>query len=341
MTPLARLSAALAGEPCDRVPVFCNLFDQGAKELGLSIEAYYDKGENVARGQLRMRERYGHDNLWCLSYVGREAELLGCRKILFAADGPPNVEHFVIQGYDDVHALAVPDAVEDHPAFAETAACLRILRAEAGGEVPICAYLTASMTLPALLMGMDRWLELLLMGPVDVRDELLAKCSEFYCKEAAAYRAAGVDVLLYTNPFGSTYFVGKERFHALSLPWMKRDLAPGGTDGVVYYCGTAPMNNVIEPVIDALGLRVFYLGPEDDVAEAKRRVAGRGLTCGVINDIRLLSWSDQEIRAEVRRMIGAGKPGGRFLFGTGVMPYAIPEERIRVMLETAFEEGSY
>jgi uroporphyrinogen decarboxylase len=121
---------------------------------------------------------------------------------------------------------------------------------------------------------------------------------------------------------------------------MKRDLLPGGLDGVVYYCGTAPMNAVIEDVIAELGPGAFYLGPEDDVGEAKRLVAGRGLTCGVINDIRLLSWTEDEVRAEVRRLIRAGKPGGRFLFGTAVMPYAIPEASIRAMMETAFEEGS-
>lgn len=40
-------------------------------------------------------------------------------------------------------------------------------------------------------------------------------------------------------------------------------------------------------------------------------------------------------------MIDAGKPGGKFLFGTGVMPYAIPEGNIQTMLEAAYEFGCY
>lgn len=341
MTPLERLGAALKGEPADRIPIFCNLLEQGARELGLPLREYYSRGENVAEGQLRLREKYGHDNVWSLFYVGKEAELLGCRKILYSDDGPPNVEHFVIQDYDDVHRLEVPDDVASHPAFEETAKCLRILRAEVGGKVPICAYLTASMTLPALLMGMDRWLELLLTGPVSVRDELLEKCSDFFRKEIAAYRAAGADVLLYSNPFGSLYFMDHKHFQELSLPWMQRDLAPGGMEGVVYYCGGAPMNPVIDCVIRSLGIQVFYLGPGDDIAEGKRLIAGRGLTCGVINDIKLLTWNPGEVRDVVRGMIAAGKSGGRFLFGTLVMPYRIPEENIHAMLEAAREFGSF
>jgi uroporphyrinogen decarboxylase len=61
----------------------------------------------------------------------------------------------------------------------------------------------------------------------------------------------------------------------------------------------------------------------------------------VINDIMLLEWSPEEIRAEVKRMIAAGKPGGKFLFGTLVMPYNIPEENIRTMLAAAYEYGSF
>jgi uroporphyrinogen decarboxylase len=61
----------------------------------------------------------------------------------------------------------------------------------------------------------------------------------------------------------------------------------------------------------------------------------------VIDDIKLIKWTAEETRAEVRRMCEIGMPGGHFLFGTGVMPMAIPETNIRAMLDAAFEFGSY
>ncbi|MDA8429752.1 MAG: uroporphyrinogen decarboxylase family protein [Geobacteraceae bacterium] len=341
MTGMQRLTAAINGTLADRIPVFCNLLDQGARELGLPLEEYYRSGELVAEAQLRMRAKYGYDCLWSLFYVGKEAELLGCSRMIYAKDGPPNVGEMIIKKYDDIARLQVPDDIASHPAFAEELKCLRILKAEAGGRYPICAYLTASMTMPSLLMGMEKWLQMLMMGPHDLRDELLAKCSDFFRKQIAAYRAAGADVLVYSNPFGSTDVIPRRFFDELSLPWMERDLGPGGTAGVVYYCGSARFNKVIDAVIRRLGIGVYYLSPMDDIAEGKRLVAGRGLTCGVINDIMLLHWSATEIRAEVKRMIAAGKPGGKFLFGTLVMPYNIPEENIRTMLEAAYEFGRF
>ena len=340
ITGMERLVAAINGETSDRIPVFCNLLDQGADELGMPLQEYYSKGENVAEGQLRMREKYGYDNVWNLFYVGKEAELLGSGEPLFARNGPPNVKEFIIKEYDDIHKLEIPD-IESHPAFEESLKCMSMLKAEVGGKYPICAYLSSSMTLPALLMGMEKWLELLLIGPTTVRDELLAKCSEFFQREIAAYRKIGADVLLYSHPFGSPDILPMKMIRELSIPWMERDLQPGGVAGVVYYCGSSHFNPVIEQIIEQLGIGTYYLSPWDDVAEGKEIIAGRGLTCGVINDIKLIDWSEAEIRAEVKRIIGAGMAGSRFLFGTLVMPYLIPEKNIRALLDAAYEYGSW
>ena len=341
MTPLEILVAAAKGSPAPRIPVFCNLLDHGARALGMAQKDYYASGECVAAGQLQMRERYGHDNVWSLFYVGKEAELLGCREILYAENGPPNVADFVIKTYEDIARLQVPEDITAHPAWAETAKCLAILRREVGATHPICAYLTASTTLPALLMGMDMWLELLLTGPAKVRDALLAKCSEFFQKEVAAYRAAGANVLVYSTPFGSTSFVGMKRFQQFSLPWMQRDLAAGGVDNVVYYCGMAPFNNVIDQVMRELKIGVYYISPLSDLAEAKAIIGSKGLTCGVIDDIKMINWTPEKTRTEVRRICETGMPGGHFLFGTGVMPLDVPEANIQAMLAAAFEYGRY
>jgi len=335
-----RLAAAANGRIIDHIPIFCNLLDQGARELGMSIETYFSRGEYVAEAQLRMLKKFGHDNVWSLFYVGKEAELFGCKKILYADDGPPNVEDFIIQSYDDIEKLAVPDDIGSHPKFAETAKCLEILKREVGGKVPVCAYLTASMSLPALLMSMENWLELLMMGPVDSRDLLLQKCSDFFRKEIAAYRKAGADVLVYADPYGSTDIIPMKLFRELSLEWMKRDLEPGGLDGVVYYVGAARLNSVLEHVIREMGFQTYYPSPLEDIGESMRIINDRALCAGVINDIKLLDWTPDEVRAEVQRIVQCGLGGGnKFFFGTVVMPYGIPDENIKAMIDTAKEFG--
>ena len=340
ITSMDRLVAAANGKILDHIPVFCNLLDQGAREMGLPLEEYFSRGENVAEAQLRMLKKFGHDNVWSLFYVGKEAELFGCKKIRFADDGPPNVEDYIIQSDEDIARLQVPDDISAHPAFAETAKCLAILKREVGGKVPICAYITASMSLPALLMSMEKWMELLMIGDPAVRDMLLEKCSDFIRKEIDAYRKAGADVIVYADPYGSTDIIPMRLFKELSLKWMKRDLEPGGLNGVVYYVGGARLNTVADEVIREVGISVFYPSPMEDITESMRIIKDRALCAGVINDIKLLDWTPDEVHAEVKRIVQSGlKAGRKFFFGTVVMPYGIPEENIKTMIDAAKEFG--
>lgn len=341
MTPLDILIAAIQGTPAPRIPIFCNLLDQGARLFDLSPEQYYANGQHVAEAQLQQLKKYGHDNVWSLHYVGKEAELLGCQKILFAENGVPNVEDFVIKNLDDIEKLEIPHDITQHPAWESIATCLNILRGEVGATHPICAYVTASSTLPAILMGMDKWLELFLLGPYDVRDSLMRKCSDFVRQHLNALRALGANVIIYSSPFGSPYFLSKPQIIREVLPWMKLDLDGGSHDDLVYYCGMAPFNNLIDLVFDELNINKHYISPLADLSQAKNLINNRGLTCGVIDDIKMIYWTESETRNEVKRIIDIGKSGGHFLFGTGVMPMNIPEANIRAMLAAAFEYGSW
>ena len=340
---ITRLNAALGGEPADRIPVFCNLLDQGAGELRVSLAEYYSRGDLVAEAQLAMREKYGYDNVWCLFYVGRDAELLGCQELLFAAGGPPNIAHFVLESEAAIEGLTIPSVaeLEAHPAFAEVRRCLVLLREAVGGRYPICAYLTASTALPSLLMGMERWLELLLLGPVAVRELLLQKCSLFAARLLSIYRRLGVDLVLYAQPFGSTEMLPARLIEGIVLPWSARDLAGDSKSGVIYYGGTSPIMPVLRRVQKALGLQTFYLGPRESVPEARELAGDRALLVGTINDIALIDWSPDRIRGEVGRIVASGMNDGPFAFGTLMMPLRVPHEAIRLMLETAYAAGSW
>ena len=341
MTPMERIGACFMDSPADRIPIFCNLIDQGAVELGISPAEYFSRGDLVAEAQLRMRERYGYDNVWGLFYVGKQAELFGNVKINFSLDGPPSIEEFPIKEFSDIRTLRFPENVLDHPSFQEVRRCIEILKLESAGRFPVCAYLSGTTTLPAVLMGMEKWMELLLCGPFDLRDELLEKCHQFVLREFAAYRALGVDLFLYTNVFASTDLLPMNLVQSLVLPWMKRDVSAVGTQGLVFYCGTFSMGAVLAQVIEATGIGVYYLSPRDDVKTALEIIAGRALTVGVINDMRLLDWTPDQVKDEVRRIIGIGKGQGKYGFGTVLMPLAIPGANIKALMAAAIEFGSF
>lgn len=341
MTAMERIGALLNGRKPDRVPIVCNLLDQGAQELGVSIRNYYSSGELVAEGQLRMRQKYGYDSLIGMFYSALEAEILGCQNIIYADDGPPNVGHLVIGSPQDIQKLQVPDDLNRHPRFRELATCVGILKKESQGRYPVLAAVTASFTLPAMLMGIGPWLELFLNGDPTLRDSLLEVCSRFCSRQIAALREAGADLIVYVNPVASATFIQLKKFRELALPWTIRDLQSGGPAGVIFFNGGGRINPILADLQSSTGLGAYYLNPYDDIAEARKLLGPQALIAGVINDIRLIDWTPEEIDREVEKIMAAGKQAGGFIFGTLLMPYKIPEANIRAMVASAIRHGRY
>lgn len=333
--------ALMAGRLPQRVPIVCNLLEQGAREMGVSLRDYYASGELVAEGQLRLREKYGYDTLLGMFYSALDVELLGCGHIIYADDGPPNVGQLVIREPGDIDRLRVPEDPLEHPRFRELARCIAMLKREAGGRFPVLAPVTASFSMPAMLMGVEGWLRLMLTGDAALRELLLEKCSMFCCRQIAALREAGADLIVYVNPLASATFITVARFRELALSWVARDLGPAGPAGVVYFNGGGKINPMLDDLASVTGIGVYYLNPYDDIAAAKTILAGRGLVAGAINDIRLIDWSAEEIDRQVEQIMAAGKPGGGFIFGTLLMPLAIPDASIRTMMAAALRHGDY
>jgi uroporphyrinogen decarboxylase len=340
-TGMERFGALLSGQIPDRVPIVCNLLDQGAQELRISLREYYSRGDLVAEAQLRMREKYGYDTLLGMFYSALEAEVLGSRMIVYAPDGPPNVGHLVIRSVDDIKKLHLPDDLNEHPRFRELTSCISTLKYASAGRWPVIGVVTASFSLPAMLMGIGQWLDLFLSGDPLLRDALLRFCSRFCSRQIAALRDAGADLIVYVNPVASATFIPPHKSRELALPWVNQDLEQTGADRVIFFNGGGRINPILADLQANTGLGAYYLNPFDDIAEARRILGPQALIAGAINDIRLIDWDPEEIDTEVERIMAAGKPGGGFIFGTLMMPFRIPEENIRALVAAAIRHGSY
>lgn len=341
MTGMGRFSALMSGQLPDRVPLVINLSDQGAKEIGVSLREYYARGDLVAQGQIQMREKYGYDSLLGMFYAGLDAEIMGCRNIIYAEDGPPNVGHLVIRSEHDIRQLESPDDLNSHPRFLQLAHCIKHLKDESAGRWPVIGVVTASFTLPSMLMGIGAWLDLLLNGDPHLRDQLLEKCAQFCSRKILALREAGADLIVYNNPLASASFITPQKSNQLALPWVMKDLEKSGPAGIVFFNGGGRINPILADLKNHTGIGAYYLNPFDDIAEARQILGPDALIVGAINDIRLIDWTPAEIDKEVEKMMIAGKHAGNFIFGTLLMPYRIPEENIRALVSSSIKHGHY
>lgn len=338
---MERLEALKSGRNPDRVPIVCNLPDHGARELKMPIRDYYSNGELVAEGQLKLREKYGYDTLLGMFYSALEAEVLGCRNIIYADDGPPNVGHLIVNSPDDIRRLSVPDDLHGHPRFHELETSIRIMKKESQGRYPVLGVVTASFSLPPMLMGIGPWMELFMLGDAVLRDMLLQKCSKFCSMQIEALRAAGADLIAYVDPVASATVITTQQFRDLALPWVINDLAESGTAGIIFFNGGGRINPILADLRQHTSINAFYLNPFDDIAEARYILGPEALIAGSINDIRLTDWTPEEIETETSRIMSTGKRSGAFIFGTMLMPYGITETNIQAVVDAAIRHGGY
>ena len=165
MTGTERFAALAEGRLPDRVPVTCNLFEQGAALLGMSPEEYYRRGEHVAEGQIGLQRRYGHDAVWGFFSFAHITLMLGARRLSYAKLGPPNAGELTLRSPQDIERFDPCAAAFRSPTFEELRTCIRLIRQEMNGTCPVISAVVSSFSLPVLLMGAERWLELLLSAP--------------------------------------------------------------------------------------------------------------------------------------------------------------------------------
>jgi uroporphyrinogen decarboxylase len=201
LSSLDRVLTTLSFKEPDRVPFFLLLTLHGAKELGLSIQDYFSKAENVAKGQLQMREKYGHDCLYPFFYAPIEVEAFGA-EVIFVEDGPPNSGTPLIQDPEEILALEPPD-IEHSKCLLKVLKAISLIKEDVGDEAPIIGVAMSPYSLPVMQMGFERYIEIIYERP-DLFSRLMEINRHFCISWSNAQLKAGATAICYFDPVSSS-----------------------------------------------------------------------------------------------------------------------------------------
>ena len=309
MTSYERVIAAVSCQEPDRVPVLLLMPLHGARELGMPRPQYLRDPSAMAEGQARLLGRYGHDCVYAFSYGAAEAEAFGA-PVESYDDGPPNVAQPPLQSDGDITRLEPPEPAQC-PALARTLEFIGLLAARFKGQVPILANVIAPVSLPVMLLGMERWLELLLFGDPGVRNHLLIVCETFCVRWAQAQLAAGADAIGYFEPMASPEITTPAQFRGYALPALRR--VAGQVSAPLVFSTAGARNLRIAREVAQAGAAAILASAADDLAELKRQAQRKMAVAGNLNNIAMVNWEPAQAEREVKRCIAAGAAGGGYL----------------------------
>lgn len=338
MTSLERVLATLSHREPDRVPLFLLATMHGAREVGLSIEKYFSRPENVVEGQLRLRARYRNDCIYSFFYAAVEVEAWGA-EVLYREDGPPNAGTPFIRRPEEIDRLVPPD-VRTTPCLRKVIRATELLKESVGAEAPIIGVVMSPFSLPVMQLGFEGYLDLMHGDPERFR-KLLQVNQEFCVEWANAQLAAGATAICYFDPVSSTSIVPRAFYLETGFPAASATLARIQGPAAIHLASGRCLP-IVDDIVRA-GAAVVGVSALEDLGELKAACRGRLTVLGNLNGIEMRRWTSREAEAAVKRAISLAGPGGGFILSDnhGEIPWQVPEEVLEAVSDAVLRWGRY
>lgn len=338
MTSLQRVLTTLGHHEPDRVPLFLLLTMHGAKELGLTIREYFSRADYVAEGQVRLLEKYQHDNIYTFFYAAVETEAWGC-DVLYVEDGPPNSGEPFIRSPGQIASLEVPE-VRQSPSLVKVLQATEQIKARVGDRVPIIGVVMSPFSLPVMQMGFDRYLDLIYEHP-DMFERLMQVNEAFCVAWANAQIEAGATAIGYFDPVSSPTIIPRDIYLRTGFPIAQRMFAQvNGAMAMLLASGSIlPILEEIRQIgAPLVGANVF-----EDLVEVKARCRGSMTVVGNLNAIEMCRWTPAQAETIVKQTLASAAPGGGFILcdNHGEIPWQVPDEVLLAVSEAVKRWGTY
>jgi len=338
MNSMQRTLTTLGQQEPDRVPLFLMTTMHGACELGLTIEEYYSRSENVVEGQMRLLKKYRGDSITPFCYASMEIEAWGGSTI-FLSDGPPQCDAPIASRFEDIDSLQIPK-IGDSPGLLRVLECSRMLKDRVGDSVPIIGLVISPFSLPIMQIGFDKYIELIYEHPD--RFKRLMEINTAFCIEwANAQLAAGATAICYFDPMSSTTNIPRELYlksgQQIASKTLSQIKGPTATHMASGRC-LPIISDIAETRTAAVGVSSL-----EDLAELKAAANGKVSLIGNLNGVEMRRWTLQQTELEVKRAIAKAGRGGGFVLSDnhGEIPWQVPEEVLLAISDAVDRWGRY
>ena len=338
MTSLERVLTTLGHQEPDRVPMFLLLTLHGAKELGMGIEEYYSKAENVAEGQLKLREKYRNDCIYSFFYAPIEVEAWG-GDVLYFDDGPPNAGAPIIRDAADIPNLQVP-VPEETPCLKKVLDATRMIKERVGDEVPIIGVVMSPYSLPVMQMGFPKYIELMYEQP-ELFEKLMQINEEFCVAWANAQLDAGATAICYFDPVSSSTVTDPKHYRETGYAVAKRTIARINGPTATHMASGRALPIITD--IAETGTAVLGCSVMEDLVEVKEACRGKLTVMGNLNAIDMRHWTPEIAEQKVKEALRKAAPGGGYILAEnhGEVPWQVPEEVLLAISEAVHKWGVY
>lgn len=333
MNSYQRVMNTLTGRPVDRVPVFAVLGAYGARLTGTDMRTLFSDAAAYVAGQKALQAEFGFDLVLTGLDYSALAEAFG-GEVAWCGDQPPNMKRPAFGNATDALRSPLPDPAGSGrlPVILEANRRLAELYRE---RVPLISAIPGPGCLPALLLGMERWMELVLFE-AETAESLMHHSVTFLASWANALVEAGADGLIVTEGMVAAEVVPRSMFQRQFLPHLHTLFAEVRAPKVVSSTGGS-INQALDLLTGLEGVVGVIAGSKDDLT-LSRQLLGPDLTLiGNLDNLALPALSPAALLEMSRELLRRAAPSGRYILANSGadVPQATPPENLRALLQAA------
>ncbi len=311
MTGFERIGAALQGRFADRRAFTMTLSLYGARLAGSAPKDYYRESALYRRGQAEVAALVDPDVLFGPFAMPLEAEAWGAT-LAWTDRAPPNVG----KPLRSVAAFLEAEAPrpDTDPRLGYLVDSVRLVAADNAGVRPVAAVATCPSDLPAMALGIDAWLEILLFDPA-LAERVLERSGEHFRSLCAAYASAGAAFVAVPVMFANPRILPEALVRERILPCLARDFGGAGLP-VVFHHGANPLAEYLPLFAGLPGVAGFALAERDDSGAARDALGPGVLLLGGVEGPTLSRRPLARVLEVARAALRDRAADPRFVFAT-------------------------
>lgn len=332
MLPIERVFNRLQGKPTDRVPFapLTSLF--GARLISCPLDQYYTNPVSYFEGQKAVVESIEPDILFSPFALVMEAEAFGSKSAYFEKN-PPNLKIPAITGFEEIKNLMPPD-IENNPRLAYLIESTRLLVEYYKNQIPVAAIVNSPTELPALIMGIENWIDTLLFHPSEAK-QMIDFCSEYFVSFANIMLSLGAACIITPASFSNPIIITKSIAETVLVPEMRKVYARVNGP-IVFHHGGARLMPFLDLLHNLPNVVGFVLDPRDSFDETRKIIGPDLAVLGNINGQLLLKASPKIIESWTVKLLENRIFDNKYIMTTSNadIPYDTPTENITTIVST-------
>ena len=336
MNSLERVLCALHGEPADRRAFTLTLSLYGARLTNCPVREYFTVPRRYLEGQREVVRLLDPDILFTPFVLPFEALAYGGEEVWLDRFAP-NVRKPPFR--DPQLAESLGEGLLLDPGVGYLVEATRLLAGEFGADRPVCAVVTAPVDLPAMLVGIETWLEILLFDP-ERTAALMDLAEDHFVRLTSALFEAGATFVATPVMFANLRLVTPGLLEKTILPILSRcfGLSRGP---VVFHHGGNRIEDHLQFYAHLPNVPGFVMDPRDSLSRAREILGPQRLVLGNLSGPALTRTSPDEARVQTARIL-ADRAGDRaFILASGHadVPFDTSPETLQAVRQAVLDAG--